>query len=190
MHKVVVLVGSLRRASHSLRLARALEKLAADRFAFTYPELNLPLYNDDLWDDPPAGVLRLREQIAEADAALFVTPEHNRSIPAVVKNTVDWGSRPWNTNVWAGKPTGIIGTSPGVIGSAVAQSHLRSIIVTQEVFLMGQPEVYFHSKPGAVTDTFDFADDATRAFMLDYLDRFGDWIAHRPQLTRKPRLRP
>jgi chromate reductase len=190
MHNLVVLVGSLRRASHNLRFAKALEKLGADRFSFTYPDLNLPLYNDDLWENPPPGVVRLKEQVGAADAVLFVTPEHNRSIPAVIKNTIDWVSRPWNTNEWAGKPTGIVGTSPGAIGSAVAQSHLRSIIVAQEVYLMGQPEVYFHSKPGAVTDTFEFSDETTKAFMLDYLDRFDDWIVNRPRLRRTPRLRP
>lgn len=175
MHTVAVFVGSLRRDSNNRKLARALEKLSEGQFAFRYPDLDLPLYNEDLWRDPPAAVLKMKEAIAAADAVLFVTPEYNRSIPPVIKNAIDWASRPWGQNSWVGKPAGIVGTSPGQIGSAVAQSHLRSIILTQEVVLMGQPEVYL-AKPGVLGEDGAVSDEETAAFLKRYMDAFAAWV--------------
>lgn len=181
MHKVAVFVGSLRRDSHNRQLARALEKLGAERFHFVYPDLDLPLYNDDQWSDPPAGVLQMKEEVVSADAVLFVTPEYNRSIPAVLKNAIDWASRPYGKNSWAGKAAAIVGTTPGAIGTAAAQAHLRSIIVTQDVYLMGQPEVYFTYRPGIFAEDSSVTDETARAFLQTFVDRFDKWIKTMPK---------
>ncbi|HEY0199793.1 MAG TPA: NADPH-dependent FMN reductase [Rhodanobacter sp.] len=176
MHNVAVLVGSLRHGSNSIKLARALEKLGAGSFAFRYPDLDLPLYNEDLWKEPPLSVLRMKKDIETADAVLFVTPEYNRSIPPVIKNAIDWGSRPWGQSSWTAKPTGIVGSSGGSIGSAAAQAHLRSIVIPLQMILMGQPEVYFVFKPDAIDEQGEVADESARIFFKGYLDRFSTWI--------------
>jgi len=177
MHDVAVLVGSLRRDSLNLKLARALAKLGKTLFSFNFAELSdLPIYNQDMEADLPASVVRMKKEIAKADAVLFVTPEHNRSIPSVLKNAIDWGTRPWGQNSWAGKPGSIIGTSPGNVGTAAGQAHLRSVMTILDVILLGQPEVYFVSKPGLIDDKDDITDDATREFLQGYLTRFEAWI--------------
>lgn len=176
MHKVAVVVGSLRRESINRKFAHALARLGAGTFAFNFLEIgDLPLYNDDLWQDPPASVVRLKRDVMASDAVLFVTPEHNRSIPPVLKNAIDWASRPKGDNSWAGKPASIIGTSDGVIGTAVAQAHLRSVAVILGMILMGQPEVYFASKPENIDADGAFT-DKSRPFLEKYLDRFDRWI--------------
>jgi chromate reductase len=179
MRKVAVVVGSLRRASINLRFAKALSMLAEGQLAFDILELgDVPLYNEDLWQQPPAGVLRFKREVDAADAVLFVTPEYNRSIPAVVKNVVDWGSRPSGQNSWAGKPGAIVGTSPGAIGTAVAQAQLRSILVGCGVSLLGQPEVYFQTKPGLIADDLSITDPKTREFLAGFVAKFARHIEH------------
>ena len=179
MHQVAVIVGSLRRESINLRFAKALAKLAEATLEFKLLELaDVPLYNDDLWQAPPEAVLRLKREVGAADAVLFVTPEYNRSIPAVVKNVVDWGSRPYGKNSWAGKPGAIVGTSMGAIGTAVAQSHLRSVLVGCDVALMGAPEVYFQTKPGLIADDFTVTDEKSRAFLSSFIAKFASHIEH------------
>jgi len=178
MHKVAVIVGSLRRESINRRFAHALAKLAQGKLDFSFVELGeVPIYNDDLWQDPPLAVTRLKQSIEAADGVLFVTPEYNRSIPAIVKNAIDWGSRPYGKNAWAGKPVGIVGTSVGAIGTAVAQSHLRHVVAVCDMKLMPQPEVYFVSKPGLITDDFEVSDEKSRAFLAGYVAKFEAWIA-------------
>jgi chromate reductase len=176
MLSVAVIVGSLRRESRNRRFAKALEKLAADKLTFIYPDVDLPLYNEDLWEAPPPGVLSLKCEVAAASAVLFVTPEYNRSIPPVIKNTIDWGSRPWGDNSWAGKPGAIVGVSVGLVGTAAAQAHLRSILIPQEVILLGQPEIYF-SKPGVIEDDGTITDDSATELLNRFIDRFAEWIA-------------
>ncbi len=177
MFKVAVIVGSLRRESINRRFARALAKLAEGTLEFEFVELgDVPMYNEDLWQDPPPAVMRLKQSVEAADAVLFVTPEYNRSIPALVKNTIDWGSRPRGKSSWAGKPVGIVGTSGGAIGTAVAQSHLRHVVASCDMRLLPQPEVYFVSKPGLITDSFEVSDESSRAFLAGYVTKFGAWI--------------
>ena len=177
MHKIAVFVGSLRRDSLNLKLAKALEELGRSRFEFDYIEIgDLPIYTDDLWQNPPASVLRLKRGIETADAVQFVTPEFNRSIPAALKNAIEWGSRPYGKNSWGGKPASIIGTSPGNVGSAAAQSQLRSIAVILDLIVLGQPEVYFVSKPGLIGANNEITDDTTREFLEGYLARFDAFI--------------
>jgi chromate reductase len=176
MQRVAVIVGSLRRESLNLRFAKALSRLAESKLEFLLAPVELPLYNDDLWKSPPESVLRLKHEVESADAVLFVTPEYNRSIPAVTKNTVDWGSRPMGKNCWAGKPGAIVGTSPGAIGTAVAQSQLRSVLVGCGVALLGQPEVYLVDKPGLIADDFEVTDEKTRAFLSGFITKFASHI--------------
>lgn len=177
MHQVAVIVGSLRRESINRHFARALARLAAPTLEFRLVDLtDVPLYNEDLWQQPPEGVLRLKREVDAAAAVLFVTPEYNRSIPAVVKNVIDWGSRPYGQNSWAGKPGAIVGASPGVIGTAVAQAQLRSILVGCGVGLLGQPEVYLQTRPGLIGDDFSIADEKTREFLSGFIAKFAAHI--------------
>lgn len=175
MLNVAVLVGSLRRESINRKFALSLEKLAVGRLDFSYPDLDLPLYNDDLWENPLPGVTALKAAIESADGVLLVTPEYNRSIPPVLKNAIDWASRPWGQNSWDGKAVGIVGTSTGAIGTAVGQSHLRSIMPTQGAIVLGKPEVYF-SQPGLIEDDGTIENEETAAFLKTYVDKFADFI--------------
>jgi chromate reductase len=177
MYKLAVFVGSLRAESINLKLAKALAKLGESQFEFKLVELHdLPIYNEDLWQSPPASVLRMKDDIASTDAVLFVTPEYNRSITPVLKNAIDWGTRPWGKNSWNNKPCSIIGTSPGNIGTAAAQEQLRSILVILGMILMGQPEVYLVYKPELIDANHDITDDKTREFLQNFLNKFESWI--------------
>lgn len=177
MYRVAVFVGSTRPTSSNLKLAKALEKLAAGRLAFDYIEIgNLPFYDDALWNDPPAEVIRLKREIAAADAVLFVTPEYNRSIPGILKNAIDWPSRPYGDGVWSGKPAAIAGATGGVSGTAAAQAHLRSILPVLGLALMGAPEIYFQSRPGSIDDDGNISDERIRTNLGIWAERFTDWI--------------
>ena len=190
MVKIAVVVGSLRRDSLNLKFAKALEELGGQRFAFDLVEIgDLPVYNDDLWQNPPVSALRLKRAIESADAVLFVTPEFNRSIPAALKNAIEWASRPYGQNSWGGKPVSIVGTSPGAIGTAVAQTQLRSIAVHLDMIVLGQPEVYFQWKPGLIDENNEITDDTTREFLEGYLAKFAAFIGqvtrHEPQRQQR-----
>ncbi len=176
MKKVSVLVGSLRKDSVNRRVAKALEKLAEGKLAFDYPDLDLPLYNEDLWADPPAGVLKLKESVDAADAVLFVTPEYNRAFSPAIKNAIDWGSRPWGKSSWPGKPAGIVGAAGGQIGTAAAQALLRSILPGQGMILLSQPEVYLQYTDGLVDDDFTVTNPGTAKFLQGYVDAFASFI--------------
>jgi len=175
--QVAVLVGSLRRESINRKFAQAVGRLAADRLRFEFCEIgDLPLYNDDLWDSPPAPVLRMKRQVEAADGVLFVTPEYNRYFSPAIKNAVDWGTRPWGQNSWEAKPAAIIGTSPGSLGAGVAQNTLKGLLTVCDMVLMGQPEVYFVWKPELFDSAGDVADENTKVFLNRWIDRFNGWI--------------
>lgn len=177
MFQVLVLVGSFRHGSYNQQLARGLQKLATGRLEFAFADLGaLPHYNDDLWTDPPPIVENFKRNVVAADAVLIVTPEYNRSIPGVLKNALDWGSRPVGQNVWSGKPAAICGASRGAIGTAAAQSQLRSIIPAIGLSLMSQPEVYISFKDGLVAENGDIAVESTRVFLTQFLVAFSAWI--------------
>lgn len=177
MYKVAVLVGSPRATSSNLRLAKALEKLAAGKLSFHYVDIaSLPHYDDTLWDNPPAEVVRMKREIAEADGVLFVTPEYNRSIPGILKNAIDWPSRPYGEGVWTDKPGAIAGATGGVSGTAAAQVHLRSILPVVGVALMGKPEIYFQSRPDAIDAELNFTDERVRTNMSIWVDQFSKWV--------------
>jgi chromate reductase, NAD(P)H dehydrogenase (quinone) len=175
--KVAVIVGSNRRESVNRRLAQALTKLGADKFAFSFIQIDdLPLYNQDLEAELPKSVARFKSEIATADGLLLVTPEHNRSIPTVLKNAIDWGARPYGQNSWNGKPAAITGTSPGAIGTAIAQQHLRQVLGNLGVLIMGG-EAYVSFKPGLIDADGAITDESTRKFLQGFVDQLATLVA-------------
>jgi chromate reductase, NAD(P)H dehydrogenase (quinone) len=177
MKTIGVIVGSLRRESINRKLAEAIAKLTSSFFRLHFIEIgDLPLYNEDLWLQPPQSVLRAKREIEACDALLFVTPEYNRSFTPAIKNVVDWGTRPWGKNSWAGKPAGLIGASPGAIGSAVGQNALKSLLSVVGLILMGQPEVYLAYKPEAFDVEGNVIDDNTQKFLQGWAEAFDRWI--------------
>tara|TARA_R110001583_G_scaffold183806_3_gene342651 strand:+ start:1565 stop:2116 length:552 start_codon:yes stop_codon:yes gene_type:complete len=170
--KLAVVVGSNRQESINRKLAQTLVKLAGDRVAASLVQIDdLPMYNMDLEGNRPDAVNRFTAEVAACDAVLLVTPEHNRSIPAVLKNAIDWGSKPMDKNVWKGKVTAITGTSPGAIGTAVGQQHLRQIMGILGGLVMGG-EAYIAFKPELIAHDGGITIDDTRAFLQDYIDNF------------------
>jgi len=155
MTKIAVLVGSLRADSINKRLAEELEGLLPDGTTFEYADLNLPLFNQDLEADYPAEAKAVKELVEGADGVLFVTPEHNRSFPAALKNAIDWASRPWGTNSFDGKPAAIVGASSS-LATTQAQQQLRNVAIYLNTHLLGQPEMYIdvnrvHDEEGKLT---------------------------------------
>ena len=172
-----IIVGSNRRESINRRLALALAKLSADRLDFTWIRIDdLPMYNQDLEGQRPAVVDRFTAEVASMVAVLFVSPEHNRSVTALLKNAIDWGSKPTDRNVWRGKIAAITGTSFGAIGTAVGQQHLRQILAILGMTVMGG-EAYISFRPDPVDTEGNFVDDSKRAFCQAYMNQFADLVA-------------
>ena len=173
---LAVIVGSNRRDSINRKLAHALARLGADKFDASFVRIDdLPMFNQDLEGNLPAEVVRFKNEIGAADGVLMVTPEHDRSIPAVLKNAVDWGARPYGKNSWAGKPAFITGTSPGAIGSALAQQHLRSVMIGLGMILLGG-EAYVTFKPNLVDEQGNIADESTQKFLQGFINRFASLV--------------
>jgi chromate reductase, NAD(P)H dehydrogenase (quinone) len=171
--KLGVIVGSNRRESINRKLAQALVRIGGDRFEAKFiPIDDLPMYNQDNEQPLPAAVARFKADLAASDALLFVTPEHSRSIPAVLKNAIDWGARPWGKTSWPGKPAAVTGTSGGAIATAIAQQHLRAVLGDQGLHLMGG-EAYIAFKPDLINAQGNVADDNVRGFMKSYIDQFA-----------------
>jgi chromate reductase len=173
MHKVAVIVGSLRKDSYNKKLARALARLAEGKLDFRTIRIdNLPLLNQDEVDDPPPPVLRFKEEVERCDAVLFVTPEHNRSVPAAMKNAFDWGTRPIGRNSWAGKAAAIIGTSAGAISTALAQQNMRTMATGHVAALLGAPDAFIQYREGLFTADGTTTDEKTRVFLQKFIDNF------------------
>lgn len=169
---VGVIVGSNRRESINRRLALALTKLVEDRIAWHWIRIDdLPMYNQDLEADRPETVRRFTAEVAAVPALLFVSPEHNRSVTALLKNAIDWGSKPTDKQVWRGRVAAITGTAMGNIGTAVGQQHLRQILAILGVTVMGG-EAYITFKPDPVDHEGNFLDADKRAFCLAYMEQF------------------
>jgi chromate reductase len=176
--RIAIIVGSTRRDSINRQLAKALAKLGGDRLDFTFVEIgDLPLYNQDLENDLPAPVARMKAQLEAADGVLIVTPEHNRSIPAALKNAIDWGTRPWGKSSWPGKIAAVIGTSPGAIGTAVAQSHLRNVLGSILGLLVMGGEHYVTFKPELIAADGAVADASTQKFLSDFIAQFASLVS-------------
>lgn len=176
---VAVLVGSLRAQSINRITARALARVAEGSLDFDFVEIgDLPLYNEDLWQDGrgPAPVERMKAQVATADAVLLVSPEYNRAVPGVLCNALDWGSRPSGTSVWSRKPAACVGASQGAIGTAAAQVHLKARMVTLGMVAMGHPEFYLRFEPKKYAEDGSVQDESLRKFLKTYMDAFARHI--------------
>lgn len=175
-YQIAVVVGSLRKDSLNGRLAVALERLAPAEFSFARLNIGeLPLYNQDDDGNQAASVKRLKDEIRAAQGLLFVTPEYNRSIPGVLKNAIDHASRPYGQSAWAGKPAGVIGISVGVIGTALAQQHLRNILAYLDVPTLGQPEAFLQAKEG-LFDASGNIGPSSKEFLQGWMNRYCDWV--------------
>jgi chromate reductase len=176
-YKVGYLVGSLATASINRKLARALIKLAPEELEFSeIPFKDLPLYSYDYDDDYPPVARAFKAAISASDAILFVTPEYNRSIPGGLKNAIDWGSRPYGSNAFTDKPSAVIGTSPGAIGTALAQRDLRGVLTYCNAPQMSAPEAYIQFKPGMITDDGDVTVPSTEEFLRNYMSEFHAFV--------------
>ena len=173
---VAVVVGSIRKDSYNRQFAEALVKQLPADFKAQFIRIDdLPLYNQDDDDNPAPQVTRLREEIKAADAVLFATAEYNRSIPGVLKNAIDQASRPWGQSKWVGKPAAVCGVSIGTVGTAVAQSHLHSVLSFLAMPQLGQPEMYIQWKDGLVDANGDIG-PASREFAQTFVNAFVDWV--------------
>ncbi len=174
---VAVLVGSLRKESFSLKMARALIALAPAPLQLHIVAIGaLPLYNEDWEPDPPAPVREFRDAVRGVDAVLFVTAEYNRSMPGVLKNAIDVGSRPYGKSVWSGKPGAVISVSPGALGGFGANHHLRQSMVFLDVPMLQQPEMYVRNAATLFDDQGALNDASTRDHALKFLTAFAQWI--------------
>ena len=179
-HPVLVIVGSLRKESFSLRTANALAKLAPDTLKLEVVTLHgLSFFNQDLEAAPPADWLAFREKIQKSEGVIFVTPEYNRSISGVLKNAIDVGSRPYGKSVWdGGKPGAIISISPGNIGGFGANHHLRQSLVFLNVIPLQQPEAYISGADKLFDPSGKLTDERTRDFVTKYLASFATFITN------------
>ena len=176
-YKIGVIVGSLRKESYNLKTAKALMEMAPESLSFEMIDIaNLPMFNEDLEEAPPQEWVTFREKITEADGILFLTPEYNRSVPAVLKNAIDVGSRPYGQNSWNGKPAGIVSVSIGAISGFGANHHLRQSLVFVNMHTMAQPEAYIGGAGALFDDNGKLINDGTKDFLNSYMKAFKNWI--------------
>ncbi|MGZ8312663.1 MAG: NADPH-dependent FMN reductase [Allosphingosinicella sp.] len=175
---IAVIVGSLRRDSFSRRTALALAGLAPEGLKLGIVEIGaLPLYNQDLDpDDPPAEWVAFRDRVRPADGILFVTPEYNRSMPGVLKNAIDVGSRPYGKSVWAKKPGAVISVTPGALGAFGANHHLRQSCVFLDIPLLQQPEAYLSGAGDMFDEGGALKDEKTAKFLRQFIQAYADWV--------------
>lgn len=167
-------------------LAKALARLAPPELELVeIPIKELPLYSPDYDDDFPPVAREFKQAIADMDGVLFVTPEYNRSIPGGLKNAIDWASRPWGQNSFTAKPSGVIGASPGSIGTALAQQSLRGVLCFSNSPLMNTVEAYVNFKPGLITEDGVVTDESTAEFLRNYMTELHAFIVR--VLTVLPR---
>lgn len=193
------LVGSTSSASINRKLVHGLVELSSEldgrpEDAFDFREVglaDLPLYNHDLDDRYPPEAVRLKAAIRSSDAILIATPEYNRSIPGALKNALDWASRPYGENAFAGKPVGIIGASVAAAGTAMAQQHLRNILAYLDAPTLAQPEAFIQYTDERFADDGTVRDPSTREFLTGWLTAYRDWArlvtsGRTPELTVSP----
>jgi len=175
---IAVVVGSLRKDSLNRKMALALARFASEHFKLQIVEIgDLPLYNQDLETAaPPAAWVRFRNEIAPADGVLFVTPEYNRSVPGVLKNAIDVGSRPYGKSVWSRKPAAIVSVSPGAMGGFGANHHLRQSLVFLDMPAMQQPEAYINGADKLFDEAGELTNPSTREFLQKFVNAFQAWV--------------
>jgi chromate reductase len=174
--RILGIAGSLRRASYNRAALRAATELVPEGATVDIFEIDgLPGFSEDDEQNPPDKVVELKRRIREADAVLFVTPEYNYSIPGVLKNAIDWASRPYGDSAWNGKPAAIMGASVGVIGTARAQYHLRQMMVFLNMFPVNQPEVMIGNAQGRFDADGNLTDEQTKEFIRQLLQNLVEW---------------
>lgn len=174
--RILGIAGSLRRESYNRAVLRAATKLVPEGAVLETFELDdIPLFNQDEDQNPPAKVVELKQKIREADAILFVTPEYNYSVPGVLKNAIDWASRPYGDSAWNGKPAAIMGATVGALGTARAQYHLRQIMVFLNMFPINQPEVMIGNAATRFDQEGNLTDEATQKFIRQLLQNLVAW---------------
>ena len=177
-YRVAVIVGSLRKASLSRKLANALLRAAPPALAFDTVEIgDLPLYNEDLERDAPAAWTRFRKAVRACDGVLFVTPEYNRSVPGCLKNALDVGSRPYGHSVFSGRPAAVVSQSPGAMGGFGANHALRQSLVFLDMPALQQPEAYISDIAKLFNEAGDVTDARTQAFLASIMQAFAAWLA-------------
>ena len=173
-YNIVVIVGSIRKESFTLKIANTLAKLAPASLKLDVTTLQgISFFNQDLEATPPADWLAFREKLQQSNGVLFVTPEYNRSIPGVLKNAIDVGSRPYGKSSFLGKPTGIVSNSPGPLGGVNAANHLQNILPGISGPIMGQPEIYLN----AIGDAFDERGECSKETLLKVMQQYIDAYA-------------
>jgi chromate reductase len=175
--RIAVIVGSLRAQSFSRKVAQALAALAPGHLTLEIVEIGgLPLYDQDLDEDPPAAWRDFREAVRGADGVLFVTPEYNRSVPGVLKNAIDVGSRPYGSSAWEKKPGAVVSVTPGGLGAFGANHHLRPSCVFLDIPLMQQPEAYLSGVGGAFGEDGALADVKLEKLLGRFIHAYADWV--------------
>lgn len=174
--KIAVIIGSMRKDSFNRKVAKTLMLLAPSTLEMEIVEIGqLPMYNQDDDDNPPATYVEFREKIKQFDGVLFCTPEYNRSVPGVLKNAIDVGSRPYGQSAWNGKPCAIVSVSPGALAGFGANHHLRQSLVFLNMPAMQQPEAYL-GNIGGQFDGDTLNNDSTRGFLQKFVDAFAAWV--------------
>jgi len=175
-YKIAIIVGSLREGSINRKVARSICAIRGDNLDCSMIEIgDLPLYNADFEAAPPPAVVAFRQAIAAAQAFLFVSPEYNRSVPGVLKNAIDIASKPNGHNGWGNKPGGLFGATPGALGTAVMQSHLRTVMGGVGVTVFSGPEIYLTVKDGFFTENGDF-NEGTQKFLQGWMDGYAAFV--------------
>ena len=176
-HNVVVIPGSLRKESFSLKVANALARLAPDTIKLNVVTLHgISFFNQDLEATPPADWVAFREKLQKSEGVLFVTPEYNRSIPGVLKNAIDVGSRPYGKSSFLGKPIGIVSNSPGPLGGVNAAMNLKQILPGYAGSIMGQPEIYLNGVGDAFNDKGELVKESLQAVLQQYIDAYAAFV--------------
>lgn len=177
MITVAVFVGSLREKSTNKMLAKALEDIARDDMEFRHVDIQLPLYSEDIeYAGLPEAVQRAKETVEQADGILFITPEYNRSMPGALKNAIDWVSRPYGKSSFKRKPIGIVGSSIGTIGTALAQADLRRSMLFQDAKVLGQPEIYVMNASEVFDEEGSLVSERWMTNFREYMATFSLWV--------------
>ncbi len=179
MKRVAVIVGSIRANSFSLQTAKALIAAAPSNHSLEFEFIDitqLPLYNQDYDAASPEAYTAFRNKVAGFDAVLFVTPEHNRSFPAALKNALDVGSRPWGKSIWGGKPAAVASISVGALGGFGANNNLKYVLNYLDMPVMGQPELYVGNVMAVYDEAGAVKDQALAALFSSYMSTFADWV--------------
>jgi len=176
-YNVVVIVGSLRKEGYTLKIANALTRLAPDTLKLNVVTLyDISFFNQDLEASPPADWLKFRETLQKSNGVLFVTPEYNRSIPGVLKNAIDVGSRPYGKSSFLGKPTGIVSNSPGPLGGVNAAKHLQNILPGISGPILGQPEIYLNGVGDAFDEKGNLTKESLQKVLKQYIDTYAAFV--------------